>query len=111
MEKMYRLNKDVYAGGNSIHTTVDYNKDKGGYIIRAEIVEQYDGEMSGLFAKAYCKEYFTHGDGIYLAVQAGRRSAKKQAEAEEIFKRDTDMYAEKFLKYVNEKLGTDVCIA
>lgn len=110
MEKFFRINKPAYHNNNSIRVFVEYNKNKGGYCITAELIERMS-EPLGCFGKSFCAEYYKHdGDGIQLIIPCGRRSAKKQAEADDILERDAEKYAVSFLNHVNEKLGTDVVI-
>ena len=67
---------------------------------------------NGLISKAFCKEYYQHdGDGEELIIEAGRKSSKKEAEAEKYVSEHSREYAEAFLNHVKEKLNlTDVYI-
>lgn len=108
MEKYFKINKPAYHNNNTIRVSADYNKNKGGYCITAELIERMESPL-GCFGKAFCKEYYQHnGDGISLVIPCGRRSAKKQEEANAILERDAEKYAVAFLNHVNSVLGTDV---
>lgn len=105
----FTLNKPLYHKANLINVSAVYSKTKGGYIARAEVLEDVG---NGLISKIFCKEYYQHnGDGEELIIQAGRKSSKKEAEAEKYVSEHSREYAETFLNHVKEKLSlTDVYI-
>ena len=105
----FTLNKALYHKANIINVSAVYSKTKGGYIARAEALEDIG---NGLISKAFCKEYYQHdGDGEELIIEAGRKSSKKEAEAEKYVSEHAKEYAEAFLNHVKEKLNlTDVYI-
>ena len=105
----FTLNKPLYYKVNLISVSAVYSKTKGGYIAIAEALED---KGNGLIGKMFCKEYYQHdGDGEELIIQAGRKSSKKEAEAERYVSEHAKEYAEAFLKHVKEKLNlTDVYI-
>lgn len=108
MEKMYRINKTPYGEINAIKMSVDYDKNQGGYIIKAEFVELWD---NGLYGKLFSREYYAHnGDGVVLIIPCGRRSEKKKQEAEKIFLETSRKYAVRFLENVNTLLGINVAL-
>ena len=99
----FTLNKPLYHNANLINVSAIYSKSKGGYIARAEVLED---KGNGLIGKIFCKEYYQHnGDGEELIIQAGRKSSKKEAEAEKYVSEHAKEYAEAFLKHVKEKLN------
>lgn len=103
------LNKPLYYKVNLISVSAIYSKTKGGYIAIAEALED---KGNGLIGKMFCKEYYQHdGDGEELIIEAGRKSSKKEAEAEKYVSEHSREYAEVFLNHVKEKLNlTDVYI-
>lgn len=105
----FTLNRPLYHNANLINVTAIYSKSKGGYIAIAEALED---KGNGLIGKIFCKEYYQHnGDGEELIIQAGRKSSKKEAEAEKYVSEHSREYAEAFLNHVKEKLSlTDVYI-
>ena len=105
----FTLNKPLYYKVNLISVSAVYSKTKGGYIAIAEALED---KGNGLRGKMFCKEYYQHdGEGEELIIQAGRKSSKKEAEAEKYVSEHAKEYAEVFLKHVKEKLNlTDVYI-
>lgn len=105
----FTLNKALYHNANIINVSAVYSKTKGGYIARAEALADVG---NGLISKAFCNEYYQHdGDGEELIIEAGRKSSKKEAEAEKYVSEHSREYAEAFLKHVKDKLNlTDVYI-
>ena len=101
-KKDYKLNDSPYKGADFIRATVKYSKEYGGYIANYELLEDTG---NGLIGKVFCREYYqSGGDGVYMLAMCGRRSAKKEKEAEERFNQVADEYAEKFIYYVCLKL-------
>ena len=99
----FTLNKALYHKANIINVSAVYSKTKGGYIARAEAPEDIG---NGLISKAFCKEYYQHdGDGEELIIQAGRKSSKKEAEAEKYVSAHSREYAEAYLRHVKEELN------
>ena len=50
----FTLNKALYHKANIINVSAVYSKTKGGYIARAEALEDVG---NGLIGKIFCKEY------------------------------------------------------
>lgn len=105
MENYFKLNKSLYGRVNLISVSAKYDKRAGGYVICCEVLADI---QNGLISKVFCKEYYQHGgDGIDLIIEAGRKSAKKRAEAEKFAAENARKYAEKFLAIVKERLNID----
>ena len=109
MEKLFRLNESPYHKINAIRVSVHYDKRAGGYAVQAELLHYYfDGNLKGLFSKCFCPEYYNHdGDGISKVFEAGRRSAKKEAEAAAYCEANAADIAQRFLQHVISKLGIE----
>ena len=101
MEKYFRLSRAPYKDINTICITTDYRKNQG-YVVSAE----FRIKTSPIcFGKAYCAEYYAHdGDGIAKVIPAGRKSAKKQAEADQYAEQNARSIAENYLAQVISKL-------
>lgn len=102
MEKYFMLSAAPYKDINAIRVHSDYNKRQGGYTITAETVIRGNGTIG----KCFCPEYYDHdGDGIAKVIPAGRRSAKREAEAAEYCRQNARDIAERYLKHVIIKLN------
>ena len=99
---MFKLSASPYANMNVIHVFARYEKGKG-YVVGAEFLEKYD---NGLIGKCFCREYYAHnGDGFIKIFPASRRSAKKEAEAENYAAENALAIAELYLKNVRAKIS------
>lgn len=107
MENVFRLNASPYSDVNAIHVYVRYGKREGGYVIEAEPIHCYfDGNLAGRYSKLFGREYYQHdGDGVAKVFPCGRRSAKREAEAEEYCNANALDIAEKYLSMILHKLN------
>lgn len=100
MEKYFMLNRSPYHDINAIRVHSRYRKGKG-YYIEAEMVTR----NNGMIGKSFCREYYQHnGDGIAHTIPAGRKSAKREAEAADYCSQNARSIAEKFLQHVIDAL-------
>ncbi len=106
MKKIFNLSKPVYKGADVIVVSAVYSKNDGGYISRAEFCHMIDNCGTQLIGKAFCREYYQHdGDGVQLICAAGRKSAKREAEAEKYVDENAEKIARTFLECVKQKLS------
>lgn len=97
MEKYFMLNRSPYHDINAIRVHSKYRKNKGCYTVEAEMVIR----KNGMIGKSFCPEYYQHGgDGIAHTIPAGRKSAKREAEAADYCSQNARSIAEKFLQHV-----------
>ena len=101
MEKYFMLNRSPYHDINAIRVHSEYRKNKGGYTVEAEMIMR----NNGMIGKSFCREYYQHdGDGIAHTIPAGRKSAKREAEAADYCSQNARSIAEKFLQHVIDAL-------
>ena len=101
MEKYFMLSAAPYMEVNAIRVSSTYDKRQHGYIVVADTVVRGNGTIG----KCYCPEYYQHkGDGIYKVFEAGRRSAKKEAEAAAYCEANATDIAEHYLQLIINKL-------
>ena len=103
MNNVFKLTGNPYKGVNAIHVYPHYVKGKG-YNVEAEFIELHD---DGLYGKIFCREYYEcGGDGVATTFECGRKSAKKEAEAQTYADTNGKAIAEKYLAIALQKLGT-----
>ncbi len=100
------MSKPVYKGADVIAVSAVYSKNDGGYISKAEFCHMTNTCGVQFIGKTFCREYYQHdGDGVKLICAAGRRSAKREAEAEKYVDENAEKIAKTFLEYVKQKLS------
>ena len=105
MEKIIMLSGNLYRDVNAIRVSATYNKREGGYFVVAEPIEYNRGGLA-LFGKCFCREYYEHGgDGIAKRFPVGRRSQKKEAEAEAYCMENAMDIARMYIQDIKRKLG------
>lgn len=115
MEKYFKINKSPYnrtwkdTEKEVVCVYTKYDKNKGGYCAVSEIRGISITNGITLFSKMFCAAYYRHdGDGIVLLIPAGRKNAKREAEAERLCAEKAAMYAHNFVDHINKCLNTDI---
>lgn len=97
MNRSFRLSAPVWGKCDVIRLSVEFEPKRGGYFAWAQAVEHHGNSWS----KVFDANYFQYGDGYFPLVSAGRRSAKRLAEAENMLQGNAPDFVRRYL----EKLG------
>lgn len=106
MEKRFKLNKAPYGKSDTVLLSCKYDKKNGGYCAKCELIETKILDDTCLYGKVYCSEYYKMGgDLVKLVVSAGRRSDKKEKEAEQIISNREMEFVNYFVEHISTALG------
>ena len=97
MTKYVKLSAPVYLDCDHVRVESLFDRDAGGYVIECVPV----GYKLGMVSMVYGPEYFAiQGKTAVLAVPAGRRSVRKQDEADRLLSTMVLMCAGEFLERI-----------
>lgn len=103
-KKYFKCNEIIYGNEedkiNFIQTSLDYDKNKGGYIVRAIPIA-----FDGTFCKYVIdKDYFNYNiDYKVVIVPCNRRGKKAEEKAKDLFEETAMEHAETYLDAINIK--------